>query len=275
MKLKKPSFSKNTKSAKNITPASLNVWNKRLAVLHGVQGIAILLLASKAVSWPITTSFLTIDTIATKAAGNPVLAPAAQTIGQINIGYLVALFFFMSATAHIVIATKYRKTYESDLKKGINKARWIEYGLSASTMMVAIALLSGVYDLSSLIMIFVLDLIMNLMGLAMEVYNQGSKKVNWLAYWIGCLAGIVPWIVFAIYVTGANVYGSGGIPTFVYFIYASMFIFFNSFAINMYLQYKKSGKWADYLYGERTYMILSLVAKTALAWQVFFGSLRP
>ncbi|MDQ5886386.1 MAG: hypothetical protein QG628_783 [Patescibacteria group bacterium] len=275
MKLKKPSFSKNTKSAKNKTPASLNVWNKRLAVLHGVQGIAILLLASKAVSWPITTSFLTIDTIATKAAGNPVLAPAAQTIGQINIGYLVALFFFMSATAHIVIATKYRKTYESDLKKGINKARWIEYGLSASTMMVAIALLSGVYDLSSLIMIFVLDLIMNLMGLAMEVYNQGSKKVNWLAYWIGCLAGIVPWIVFAIYVTGANVYGSGGIPTFVYFIYASMFIFFNSFAINMYLQYKKSGKWADYLYGERTYMILSLVAKTALAWQVFFGSLRP
>lgn len=275
MKLKKPSFSKNTKSAKNITPASLNVWNKRLAVLHGVQGIAILLLASKAVSWPITTSFLTIDTIATKAAGNPVLAPAAQTIGQINIGYLVALFFFMSATAHIVIATKYRKTYESDLKKGINKARWIEYGLSASTMMVAIALLSGVYDLSSLIMIFVLDLIMNLMGLAMEVYNQGSKKVNWLAYWIGCLAGIVPWIVFAIYVTGANVYGSGGIPTFVYFIYASMFIFFNSFAINMYLQYKKTGKWADYLYGERTYMILSLVAKTALAWQVFFGSLRP
>jgi hypothetical protein len=116
---------------------------------------------------------------------------------------------------------------------------------------------------------------MNLMGLVMEVQNQGTKKVSWLSYWIGCLAGIVPWIVFAIYVTGSNVYGSGGIPTFVYFIYASMFIFFNCFAVNMYLQYKKKGRWADYLYGERVYMILSLVAKTLLAWQVFFGSLRP
>jgi len=275
MKLKKPSFSKNTKTSKKITNESLNTWNKRLAILHAVQGIAILLLSSKAISWPITTSFLTVDTIATKAAGSPVLAPAAQTIANINIGYLVAIFFFMSAFAHIFIATKYRKTYESDLKKGINKARWIEYGMSASTMMVAIAVLSGVYDLSSLIMIFVLDLIMNLMGLVMEVQNQGAKKVNWLTYWIGCLAGIIPWIVFTIYVTGANVYGSGGIPTFVYFIYASMFVFFSSFAVNMYLQYKKTGKWANYLYGERAYMILSLVAKTALAWQVFAGTLRP
>jgi len=35
------------------------------------------------------------------------------------------------------------------------------------------------------------------------------------------------------------------------------------------------GKWKDYLYGERMYIILSLVAKTALAWQVFVGTLRP
>lgn len=272
MKLTKPTFNKN--KSKKITTGSLNTWNKRLAILHAIQGIAILIL-SKAITWPITTSFLTIDTIATKASGKPVLAPAAQTIGNVNIAYFVAAFFFMSAIAHLIIATKYRKTYESDLKKGINKARWIEYGFSASIMMVSIALLTGVYDLSTLIMIFVLDLIMNLMGLVMELHNQGAKKVNWLTYWIGCLAGIVPWIVFAIYVTGANAYGSGGIPTFVYFIYASMFILFNSFAINMFLQYKKKGKWADYLYGERVYMILSLVAKSLLAWQVFFGSLRP
>jgi len=43
----------------------------------------------------------------------------------------------------------------------------------------------------------------------------------------------------------------------------------------MVLQYKKVGKWADYLYGERAYILLSLSAKTALAWQVFGGTLRP
>ena len=116
---------------------------------------------------------------------------------------------------------------------------------------------------------------MNSMGQVMELRNQRAKKVDWLPYNLGCLAGIVPWLVFIVYVFGTNVYGSGGIPTFVYYIYGSMFVLFSSFAVNMYLQYKKVGKWADYLYGERVYMILSLVAKSLLAWQVFFGTLRP
>lgn len=245
-----------------------------MAVLHFVQGLAVLILSTSA-TLPVITNYLSLDTLASEASGQPVLALAQKTVFNINLAYLVVAFFFMSAIAHALIATVYRARYEANLKQGINKARWIEYSLSASTMMVAIALLSGVYDLSSLIMIFALDAIMNLMGLAMEVTNQGQKKPNWLTYWIGCLAGIVPWIVFGIYVWGASVYGAGNIPTFVYWIYASIFVFFNSFAINMYLQYKKTGKWSDYLYGEKVYMILSLVAKSALAWQVFAGTLRP
>ncbi|NLC33494.1 MAG: hypothetical protein GX781_09405, partial [Clostridiales bacterium] len=31
----------------------------------------------------------------------------------------------------------------------------------------------------------------------------------------------------------------------------------------------------DYLYGERVYIILSLVAKSALAWLVLFGAMQP
>ena len=37
----------------------------------------------------------------------------------------------------------------------------------------------------------------------------------------------------------------------------------------MILQYKKGGPWKDYLYGERAYIILSLLAKTTLAWLIF------
>jgi len=46
------------------------------------------------------------------------------------------------------------------------------------------------------------------------------------------------------------------------------------FAVNMFLQYRKIGPWRDYLFGERAYIILSLTAKSALAWQVFAGTLR-
>jgi hypothetical protein len=142
-------------------------------------------------------------------------------------------------------------------------------------MMIAIGFLSGIYDLASLVMIFSLDAVMNLMGLAMEVHNSKVTKVNWLTFVIGSIAGIVPWIVFAIYVYAAGVYGGGNIPSFVYWIYVSIFVFFNSFAVNMVLQYKKVGPWKDYLFGERVYIILSLVAKSLLAWQVFAGTLRP
>src|SRR3990167_10827804 len=258
-----------SKSSK-ITLKSLNEWNVWLAITHGLQAVAVVIL-SRSVPFPVTTNYLTVDELASKGAGRTVLAPATRHLFDINVAYLVAAFFIMSAAAHLIVAGKYRKTYEKDLKKGINRVRWIEYGISASTMMVAIGLLSGVYDIGTLILFFGLILIMNLLGLAMEIYNQKVRKVNWLSYKIGCLAGLLPWAVVAIYLWHANLYGSGNIPTFVYFIYGSLFVFFSCFAINMYLQYKKYGKWADYLYGERVYMILSLVAKSLLAWQVFFG----
>ena len=172
------------------------------------------------------------------------------------------------------MTTDNNKKYNAELKLGINKMRWIEYSISASVMMVAISLLVGVYDLMSLLMIFVLTSVMNLMGLVMEVHNQTTKKTNWLSYYIGCLAGIIPWIVIAFYMWLGAENGSSA-PTFVYWIFVSIFVFFSCFAVNMILQYKKIGPWKDYLYGERSYIILSLVAKSLLAWQVFAGTLRP
>jgi len=45
------------------------------------------------------------------------------------------------------------------------------------------------------------------------------------------------------------------------------------FALNQWLQYRRVGRWGDYLFGEYVYVALSLVAKSALAWQVFGGTL--
>lgn len=109
----------------------------------------------------------------------------------------------------------------------------------------------------------------------MELHNQTTPKTDWTAYIIGCIAGVVPWIVIAIYFGGSLIAAEGGVPNFVIGIFISLAAFFNLFAVNMLLQYKKVSKWKDYLYGERVYILLSLVAKSALAWQVFFGTLRP
>lgn len=246
---------------------SLRRHNLFAGFLHLMQGIAVLVL-SKDFFLPISGSFLQFN------QDSQSLEPATTTLFHLSLPLLVAVFFFLSAAAHFSIVTFYRNQYVKLLAKGINKARWVEYALSASIMIVAISLLVGVYDLMSLVMLFSFAAIMNLMGLVMEVHNQTTSKTNWLSYWIGCFAGLIPWVVIAFYLWLGADEGSRA-PTFVYWIFVSIFVFFNCFAINMVLQYKKIGPWKNYLYGEFVYIVLSLVAKSLLAWQVFAGTLRP
>ena len=251
-----------------ISLPTLNKLNIYASLAHLLQAVAVFMLA-RDFTLPINISLLRFN------QSTQGLDPGVQEVYRLPLASLIVGFFLLSAFFHAIISTLYRRRYEQDLSQGINRLRWIEYALSASTMMVAIAMLVGVYDLASLLMIFALTAGMNLMGLVMEVTNKKSKNPSWLSYLIGCGAGIVPWIVIALYFWASSHYANSAPPTFVYYIYGSIFIFFNGFAINMWLQYKRLGKWSNYLYGERTYIILSLVAKSALAWQVFAGTLRP
>jgi hypothetical protein len=241
----------------------LKRFNFIMGFFHLIQGIVMLILSND-FTLPITF---------TRPEFNPItetITPVSQTWFDIRIGPLVALFLFISATAHFLLSTVLYKWYVEKLKNHINPARWYEYSFSASLMIVIIAMLTTIYDFGTLLAIFTLTAVMNLMGLMMEIHNQTTKKTNWTSYTIGCIAGFVPWVIVFIPLIAAE-----KVPDFVIGIFISIAIFFNLFAINMVLQYKKKGKWSDYLYGERMYIVLSLVAKSALAWQVFAGTLRP
>lgn len=246
----------------------LRIFNLVMACLHFVQGILMLVL-SNSFSLPVMSSFLKFN-VATKS-----LIPNQEVLFNLRIGPLVAIFLFLSALAHLMVSLpRINNWYNRNLVKGINYARWIEYFFSSSIMIIIIAMLVGIYDISALLPIFFLNGMMILFGWMMELQNQTTEKTDWTAFYFGCIAGIVPWVVIAIYLFGAGG-GDNKAPSFVYWIYFSIFLFFNCFAINQILQYKKVGKWQNYLYGERAYIILSLVAKSLLAWQVFAGTLRP
>jgi Heliorhodopsin len=245
----------------------LRNFNAEMGVLHLLQGILMLAL-SNSFSLPVQETLLRYDPV------SQTINPITNTLINLQIGPMVAMFLFISAIAHFSLSTFAYDWYVSNLKKGINYARWYEYAFSSSIMIVVIAMLCGIYELSSLILIFSLNATMNLFGLMMEKHNQTTAKTDWTAFIFGCFAGLMPWIVLGTYFFGAALSSSGSIPNFVIFIFVSLAIFFNIFAVNMVLQYKKVRKWKDYLYGERFYIILSLVAKSLLAWQVFAGTLR-
>ena len=247
----------------------LRLYNVSMGFLHLVQAVAVFVLSND-FTLPITTSFVRYIPETGK------LGPITDTAINIPLGPMVAVFLLMSAIAHFAVSCPgVFGWYVANLNKGINYARWVEYSFSASLMIVLIGMLCGLYDLAALIMAFVLAAVMNLCGLMMEVHNQITEKTNWTSYTIGCIAGVAPWIAIAIYFFGSLMTAENTVPTFVYVILPTLFVFFFSFALNMVLQYKKIGPWRDYLFGERMYILLSLVAKSALAWQVFAGTLRP
>jgi hypothetical protein len=246
----------------------LRVYNAVMGFFHLLQGILMLAL-SNATTLPLTTNYLTTDPFVDKTL------PPPSTVANLRLGPMVAAFLLMSALAHfLLVLPGIYDWYVKNLKKGINYARWIEYSFSASLMLVVIAMLSGVFDLNTLILIFFMNMMMILFGWMMELHNQSTEKTKWTAFNFGCLAGIVPWVVIALYFFSAVASPDADVPTFVYFILPILFVFFNIFALNMVLQYRKVGKWSDYLYGEKAYILLSLLAKSALAWQVFGGTLR-
>ena len=246
----------------------LRRFNAIMGALHLLQGVLMIALSNDT-TYPIYTNFLRFDQAAFK------LVPDPKLWHDLRFGPAVAVFLLISAVAHFCLATFGYRWYVANLKKGMNPARFYEYALSSSLMIVLIGMLNGVWDLGSMILMFGINAMMNLFGIMMELHNQTTKKTNWTAFIYGCIAGIIPWLVIVMYLIGAAASSGAKPPSFVYAIIASIFVFFNIFAINMVLQYKKVGRWKDYLFGERMYIVLSLVAKTLLAWQIFAGTLAP
>ena len=250
------------------TFTGLRRFNAAMGLLHLVQGI-LMIAISNDTTFPIYTNFLRFD-LETFS-----LVPNSTLVYELRFGPAVAVFLLMSAVAHLILSTFGYRWYVKNLKKGMNPARFYEYALSSSLMIVLIAMLVGMWDLGSLILIFGVNAMMNLFGIMMELHNQTTERTNWTAFIYGCIAGITPWIVIVMYFYGALSSAGAEPPAFVYAIIPTIFVFFNIFAVNMVLQYKKVGRWKDYLFGERVYIILSLTAKTALAWQIFAGTLQP
>lgn len=247
------------------TAQRLRTLNVIAGVAHLVQMILILVLA---------TDF-TLPVTATYVEGPPGTAASPSVVLlNLSIAWGVAAFFGLSALFHFIVAAPGTNgRYLRGLSERHNYFRWVEYSLSSSVMIVLIAMIVGLSDFAALLAIFGVNASMILFGWLQEKYENPGGGL--LPFFFGCLAGIVPWIIVVIYTLSPNSQGTNEIPAFVIGILISLFILFNSFALVQWLQYKPVGKWSNYLRGERAYIILSLVAKSALAWQVFAGTLVP
>ena len=236
-------------------------FNLLMGAFHAVQGIIVLILATD-FTLPVTATFLE------GPPGSGLGEPAV--LFDVSVAWGVAIFLFLSALFHwVIISPPFFDRYTRGLAEGRNNFRWVEYSLSSSVMIVLIALLPGINDIAALIALFGVNAAMIFFGAVQEKYEAPGGSL--VPFWLGSLAGIVPWLAISVYLISPG--SDAQPPGFVYGIFFSLFVFFNTFAINQWLQYKQIGRWRDYLYGERAYIWLSLIAKSLLAWQVFAGTL--
>ena len=238
----------------------LRIWNIGLAALHAIQAVLVLVLA---------TDFA-ITVTSQYPQGPPGSAPPApEALFDVGIGAAIALFLALAAVDHLLTGTVLRGRYEGGLREGVNRFRWIEYSVSSTLMIILIGFYTGLTGITEVVLIIGANVAMILFGWLQEVMNPpGRVRTTMLPFWFGCVAGGAPWVAILV-----NTLGAAEVPGFVLGIIVSLFVFFMSFAVNQWLQYRQIGRWADYAYGEKVYLVLSLVAKSALAWQIFGGSL--
>ena len=250
--------------SKEINSSTLRRYNLIAGVFHLAQMLVVLALAND-FSLPIVARYM---------SGPPGTTFAeAVTLFDTPVGLAVAIFLGLSAFFHFLVASpQYFGRYSAGIAAQRNYFRWVEYSISSSVMIVLISQVVGVSDLAAIISIFGVNASMILFGWLQEKYESPGNG-GWLPFIFGCITGIVPWVALIFYVFSIGGVSDTTAPVFVYGIVVSLFVLFNTFAIVQYLQYKKVGKWSNYIRGEKTYITLSLIAKSALAWQIFASTL--
>lgn len=214
---------------------------------------------------------------------------------ELSLTWLIAVFFFLSFAFQLAAYFPNVYSYEALLKRGRHPLRFIEYSISSPLMVIAIALLSGIFEHYALLGVFFAMFSCNILGLLAEHLASMKPKektdeedrllrnvdagmrsehltVTWIAHVAGWVCVIGAWLPVLSAFSLGNSEGTVAAPDFVYVIIATMFILFNSFGINQLLEL--SG-----VYGHETaelvYITLSLTSKSLLGWMIFANVLAP
>lgn len=191
----------------------------------------------------------------------------------LELGLLLASISIICGLSHLIITLpKMYPAYLRMIKRKVNYIRWFEYSISSTLMILTIAVVTGIREFHLLLAICGLNIGMVLAGVLVEIINRNEPQRTWIPFIIGSFLGMIPWIIIFSYFFTA-LHFRVEVPTYLYSLIFTIFFLFNIFGLNMYLVYKKIGLWSNYEFGERMFIFLSIFAKSALAWQLFLGTL--
>jgi hypothetical protein len=260
-------------SAAKVQLLTLKKWNIALAVIYAVQAIALLLLAV-ARPLPLQSTFLAKDELASGASGETVLAQAVHVLFTVNLVYVVAAFLLVAAVIHALAASKYRNRYEAGLKTGANGGRWVATAVVSGLMALSLSLAVGVYDIATLADTAGLAMASPMLLFVTSLAKNNNRQLRHIALWLAWLTALAAWLVPVASLLGAAAFGVGP-SVMIYLAAVALGLWLGGLVLATQLFLTNKGWWADGSQRELGVMVIGLVAKTALAWLLYAGVLRP
>ncbi|TAH34272.1 hypothetical protein EYC59_03230 [Candidatus Saccharibacteria bacterium] len=242
--------------------AGLQKWNLVLAGVLAAQAVALLVFGTSK-SYPVFAGFLARDPLQSAARGETVLTFAIHHLFDINLAYLLATILAIAAAAHLLAATAQRPKYEAGLEVGVSRRRWLTYALTGALGWTAVALLVGVQDVALLLGGASLLVVGALGAYACERQTGGKLPIV-----VASVAAGVAWLLCGLYVLAGLLYGSA-LSVYVYIAFGVSMLATGAIAAGLWLSKRQTSRWASYLFAEQTYLVISAVWLTALAWLGF------
>lgn len=243
---------------KKVLQEQIKKLNIASAIVSAVFAVAIgVLLVTTTVD--LALSFMTRDELA--STKTVVLAPGAETIVTVQLRYLLAGIFAVTAILSLLLATKLRSRYVSTLKAKISGFRWLLIGVSSALLLEFVSLLAGVNDAMELKLIGGLVLTTSLLGWLSERENAESKTPKYLAYTASIFTGVLAWLPLVGSLFGTSFYGIQNFGWYVYALSAVLLVGFIAFAVNQYFHLSGRKGWKEYLFIERNYLAVDLAIK--------------
>lgn len=232
-----------------------------------------------------------------------------RSVYSISLGWVVVTFATLTATFHFLLATAFKTEYLQDLSRFRNRARWIEYMITASIMTFAIANASGLRDAATLNFMFFLTVGIMMSGYAIEngpvklqtafgdvstatrndkIFLFGVGTVLFISLFAPIITRFFRFAAFyrrekddidAFYdrFIQRQEDAPDAIPWFVYGIVISLALFYFSFAVAFgfgYQIFSRSLSLQRFLTGERIFIWLSFASKLTLSFLILFGIFR-
>jgi hypothetical protein len=258
----------------------IRFWHRVAGVIHLIVGIVVVIMIATSTDTT-TRAWANVSTRKSKAIADPdhegpiSNPPAYEEIpdgGSISVEGLTYSFFFLTALAHFLYTMNPTTLQNIVVRDKRNSFRWVEYGITATLMILGISALSGITNRNSLVNIASATMFVMATGyLFEEFYSKESSK--WLAPFpiiLGflVLAGVWWNIIeqFSTTIDAANEVTD--IPEFVRGVIWFSLALFASFGVVPVLQMFTN---LDYSVIELIYVALSMISKVGLGLWLAIG----